>query len=104
MGSTIYLAELPAEGPVEFHAVTLQQEGLTAEWIQNGEVVAVQQAGEPNEEGKITFSYIPGTREEGWVRLNLRRNGTITVISNRSEEHTSELQSRGHLVCRLQHA
>ncbi len=82
MGSTIYLAELPVEGPVKFHAVTLQQEGLTAEWIQNGEVVAVQQAGEPNEEGKITFSYIPGTREEGWVRLNLRRNGTITVISN----------------------
>src|SRR5690625_5558779 len=25
-------------------------------------------------------------------------NGTVTV---RSEEHTSELQSRGHLVCRL---
>src|SRR5437660_8673784 len=24
-----------------------------------------------------------------------------TVIVNRSEEHTSELQSRGHLVCRL---
>src|SRR5690625_1026626 len=24
-----------------------------------------------------------------------------TVLENRSEEHTSELQSRGHLVCRL---
>src|SRR5690625_6354319 len=24
-----------------------------------------------------------------------------TLVSNRSEEHTSELQSRGHLVCRL---
>src|SRR5690625_6767410 len=23
------------------------------------------------------------------------------IIKNRSEEHTSELQSRGHLVCRL---
>src|SRR5690625_5739616 len=23
------------------------------------------------------------------------------VVNNRSEEHTSELQSRGHLVCRL---
>src|SRR5690625_6625882 len=23
------------------------------------------------------------------------------VVTNRSEEHTSELQSRGHLVCRL---
>src|SRR5690625_5578451 len=28
--------------------------------------------------------------------------GTITVAADaRSEEHTSELQSRGHLVCRL---
>src|SRR5207253_7587110 len=26
-------------------------------------------------------------------------NGTLTI--RRSEEHTSELQSRGHLVCRL---
>src|SRR5690625_5749382 len=26
---------------------------------------------------------------------------SVTVTSRRSEEHTSELQSRGHLVCRL---
>src|SRR5690625_6873219 len=26
---------------------------------------------------------------------------TITATDTRSEEHTSELQSRGHLVCRL---
>src|SRR5690625_6442970 len=26
---------------------------------------------------------------------------SLQVIDNRSEEHTSELQSRGHLVCRL---
>src|SRR5207253_5712563 len=25
---------------------------------------------------------------------------SVVMISNRSEEHTSELQSRGHLVCR----
>src|SRR5690625_7019690 len=29
------------------------------------------------------------------------RMATMTGILNRSEEHTSELQSRGHLVCRL---
>src|SRR6266702_8022312 len=28
----------------------------------------------------------------GWI---------VTTARNRSEEHTSELQSRGHLVCRL---
>src|SRR5437660_2409029 len=27
--------------------------------------------------------------------------GTISAAEMRSEEHTSELQSRGHLVCRL---
>src|SRR5690625_5793423 len=26
---------------------------------------------------------------------------SLTAFSTRSEEHTSELQSRGHLVCRL---
>src|SRR5690625_6833293 len=26
---------------------------------------------------------------------------TMTMMEERSEEHTSELQSRGHLVCRL---
>src|SRR5690625_6840268 len=30
-------------------------------------------------------------------------NATSSVGKSRSEEHTSELQSRGHLVCRLLH-
>src|SRR5690625_3229037 len=29
-----------------------------------------------------------------------KRSGVVTTIAERSEEHTSELQSRGHLVCR----
>src|SRR5207253_7129485 len=35
--------------------------------------------------------------------LGVRKPGNIVKISgdSRSEEHTSELQSRGHLVCRL---
>src|SRR5690625_6030789 len=32
----------------------------------------------------------------GWGAL-----GVVLVAAIRSEEHTSELQSRGHLVCRL---
>src|SRR5690625_701870 len=34
---------------------------------------------------------------------NLLKDGGLTVkgLKSRSEEHTSELQSRGHLVCRL---
>src|SRR5439155_10327789 len=30
-----------------------------------------------------------------------RRTSSSTSTTSRSEEHTSELQSRGHLVCRL---
>src|SRR2546429_2185806 len=30
-----------------------------------------------------------------------KRQETVSAASNRSEEHTSELQSRLHLVCRL---
>src|SRR5690625_1755436 len=33
--------------------------------------------------------------------LSLAFNPRLALISHRSEEHTSELQSRGHLVCRL---
>src|SRR5258708_21207097 len=34
-------------------------------------------------------------------RLRDRRPGAIQSIADRSEEHTSELQSPDHLVCRL---
>src|SRR5690625_1421237 len=42
-----------------------------------------------------------------WSRFHYKSNGMSAVLGNeinklaRSEEHTSELQSRGHLVCRL---
>src|SRR5207253_10929017 len=34
-------------------------------------------------------------------RLDVSQNQLTTLRVSRSEEHTSELQSRGHLVCRL---
>src|SRR5690625_6663366 len=37
----------------------------------------------------------------GSVRGSLLRRGSPPARVPRSEEHTSELQSRGHLVCRL---
>src|SRR5690625_6126901 len=36
-----------------------------------------------------------------WVGAVLAGKEVATRIRGRSEEHTSELQSRGHLVCRL---
>src|SRR5690625_6932847 len=38
---------------------------------------------------------------EHYDMLNIPWALTITLVLVRSEEHTSELQSRGHLVCRL---
>src|SRR5690606_2380595 len=38
--------------------------------------------------------------EKGWV-ANLLRDGVVATIGPRSEEQTSELQSRENLVCRL---
>src|SRR5690625_6286461 len=39
------------------------------------------------------------------IGLNAVKKGTVavTIGTSRSEEHTSELQSRGHLVCRILH-
>src|SRR5207253_9493384 len=40
------------------------------------------------------------TDAEGGVTSTVA-TGTFVTVTDRSEEHTSELQSRGHLVCRL---
>src|SRR5690625_7005023 len=39
--------------------------------------------------------------EDGRFSVDYNRKITGITSFNRSEEHTSELQSRGHLVCRL---
>src|SRR5690625_5398569 len=46
---------------------------------------------------KLVLGVVEGAQ---WVRQNPEEAGEI-LLSYRSEEHTSELQSRGHLVCRL---
>src|SRR5690625_6280152 len=40
-------------------------------------------------------------KNPAFAHIGLADDGYDTRISHRSEEHTSELQSRGHLVCRL---
>src|SRR5438034_4887683 len=36
-----------------------------------------------------------------WINITISASGSFAVESNRSEEHTSELQSHSDLVCRL---
>src|SRR5205809_5206174 len=52
------------------------------------------QSMEPARGGTTMAGICPPGRGNGPAQLSLRR-------ANRSEEHTSELQSRLHLVCRL---
>src|SRR5690625_6260349 len=47
------------------------------------------------------FRSLPGTRMRWSRRCSHCRGSGRGPRSTRSEEHTSELQSRGHLVCRL---
>src|SRR5690625_5883713 len=44
-----------------------------------------------------------GNLGTAFLKYNFLRNNNINIVKafDRSEEHTSELQSRGHLVCRL---
>src|SRR5690625_5618568 len=57
--------------------------------------------------GARPFAWLSGPGSCGWGRACERGPGVANpeplrwVSENRSEEHTSELQSRGHLVCRL---
>src|SRR5690625_5019905 len=66
----------------------------------------------PDFSGSLSFggNYMSSSSEEtGNIGTQLNIPGlyhinnanSVTNIYNRSEEHTSELQSRGHLVCRL---
>src|SRR5690625_5722719 len=52
-----------------------------------------------------SFSYLLTISEKSQLAKYIKSQFTFmtvaTIISSRSEEHTSELQSRGHLVCRL---
>src|SRR5690625_3286043 len=53
--------------------------------------------------GQLIFTGIRDTvmTEETETLINQYHVGGIILFAHRSEEHTSELQSRGHLVCRL---
>src|SRR5687768_18029737 len=52
----------------------------------------------------VAFDYTTGATGGGWDAVDRREFALLPVVNGdliRSEEHTSELQSRLHLVCRL---
>src|SRR5690606_41682998 len=51
--------------------------------------------------GQLGTSSLPGYEDEAKLPWSLLAIGLAGVLIARSEEHTSELQSRENLVCRL---
>src|SRR5690625_6289942 len=103
--------ELPSDAPIRAAILSL---GMSAEPVDTGNKtrIRIQQMDCPTEEKLIRDKL---SRLEGVEALEfnlLQRvltvrhapgalDRVITAIRERSEEHTSELPSRGHLVCRL---
>src|SRR5690625_5796419 len=54
-----------------------------------------------SELGDIVFVELPEVGDTIEVDEPFGSVESVKTVSERSEEHTSELQSRGHLVCRL---
>src|SRR5207253_9093262 len=50
---------------------------------------------------KVAIVSEPLLLEAGPALVQAKHLKHVVVVGQRSEEHTSELQSRGHLVCRL---
>ncbi len=81
MGSIIPIRGY-AEKSILFHVKTAQQESLAAEWILNGEIIDLQDTPQILENGQVRFTYELEEPVEGWLRLNLRSDQKITVITN----------------------
>jgi len=81
MGDAI-VADNHSSGPVTFNVITAVQDDLSAEWIMNGDVIERQETGIEMTDGQVKFTYNVPDPAPGWVRLNLRRDGNITIITN----------------------
>src|SRR5439155_26025404 len=74
-------------------------EGITEYQLDNGLRVLVFP---DSSQSKVTvnMTVLVGSRQEGYGETGMAHL-LEHMVFKRSEEHTSELQSRGHLVCRL---
>ena len=81
MGEIIKLYDHP-ESSITFNLTTEPQNGLSVEWILNGKTIEIQETPHERIDGQETFLLNLSDPEPGWVRLNLRRDGEITTITN----------------------
>src|SRR5690625_6484867 len=77
-------------GPAERIWDYLTKSELKARWLSAGDV-------EPKVSGKVIFNF----KHSDLTETGDPVPDKYKAMEERSEEHTSELQSRGHLVCSL---
>src|SRR5690625_1165865 len=82
------------------HQFRLEDGEGTTKWIYEQTVPKVNDAGEITHLFGMVTDISPEIDMQKKLEF-LAKNDALTALPNRSEEHTSELQSRGHLVCRL---
>src|SRR5690554_7165405 len=77
----------------EFQAIMPLRGKILNSWeVDSSEVLASQEI----HDIAVALGIEPGSDD-----LSQLRYGKVCILADRSEEHTSELQSRPHLVCRL---
>src|SRR5207253_9399066 len=93
-GHPLYLHSFPTRRSSDLEVVSVAPDVLQQVAVRVGDTVGP--AGRPGlvkDVGEIA-------RRDRHARVGVVQPG-VQLVQIRSEEHTSELQSRGHLVCRL---
>src|SRR5690625_2627598 len=84
------------EDEPDIESINIQENELTVILV-----VGVNGVGKTTSIGKLAAQYKEEGKKVVLAAGDTFRAGAIDQLEERSEEHTSELQSRGHLVCRL---
>src|SRR5690625_4497143 len=86
-----------------FHVQHIAADPAMGFFLPDTEGAEINEAVQPLENESMIIKNFPNSFLQTELESKLRENGVtkVVVVGMRSEEHTSELQSRGHLVCRL---
>src|SRR2546421_3287306 len=99
LGRQVVVKVLPPEMAAGVNVERFEREIRLAAKLQHPHIVPLLTAGS---QGDLLYYIMPRIAGESLrARLSHERELPVTETVRRSEEHTSELQSRSDLVCRL---
>src|SRR5207244_8588299 len=79
-----------------------QREAQAASGLNHPNICTIYDVGEQDGQAFIAMEFLDGTTLRHQIAGRpLKMETLLSLAMNRSEEHTSELQSPDHLVCRL---